>query len=207
MSATTTIRGRPKGSGIDDQRSLRSIAELIEQKPGIRPTTAIRQLGVNDPSEIRRLRDKYRAVSAELMAEIRQTKRKESAAAKQRADQRAAVAPNPPTPEPGAIVLKEPSESVAQPEKPAKPAGATLPAWRGPADAAPLVGAMYASFAATWYGMAFNAAGTAAQLQSDMLRRWATWPPTSLAMRQQLALSAFVLSACTVQRRAVALAA
>ncbi|MFY0612379.1 MAG: hypothetical protein JXQ99_12680 [Hyphomicrobiaceae bacterium] len=35
------------------------IGRLIECTPGLKPTTAIRQLGYADPSTIRRLRDKY----------------------------------------------------------------------------------------------------------------------------------------------------
>jgi len=83
-------RGRPKGSGIDDRPKLREIASIIAQQPEIRPTTAIKLLGENDPSVIRRLRDKFHAMQAELMADIRrpappvekpQTERKEAAQA------------------------------------------------------------------------------------------------------------------------------
>jgi hypothetical protein len=40
---------------------LRRIALLLETDPGLKPTTAIRAIGVSDPSTIRRLRDKLKA--------------------------------------------------------------------------------------------------------------------------------------------------
>lgn len=52
-------RGRPKGSGIDDRIWLREVAHLIRIDPALAPTTAIKALGICDPSTIRRLRDKY----------------------------------------------------------------------------------------------------------------------------------------------------
>lgn len=35
------------------------VLELIRREPGLRPTTAIKQMGITDPSAIRRIRDKY----------------------------------------------------------------------------------------------------------------------------------------------------
>lgn len=58
-------RGRPRGSGLDDRVSLRAIADLLEADPALKPTTAIKRLGVSDPSTIRRLRDKLRQNEAE----------------------------------------------------------------------------------------------------------------------------------------------
>jgi hypothetical protein len=46
---------------------LKAIAELMAATPGLKPTTAIRELGVTDPSVIRRLRDKFHAVEADLL--------------------------------------------------------------------------------------------------------------------------------------------
>ncbi len=61
MSDEKRSRGRPKGSGIDDRERLLEIGRLIECTPGLKPTTAIRNMGYSDPSTIRRLRDKYNA--------------------------------------------------------------------------------------------------------------------------------------------------
>jgi len=60
MSTKKTRRGRPKGTGIDDRASLLKIAALIAVEPGLRPTTAIKKLGITEPSVIRRLRDKFK---------------------------------------------------------------------------------------------------------------------------------------------------
>ncbi|MGE0630080.1 MAG: hypothetical protein AB7O43_19945 [Hyphomicrobiaceae bacterium] len=59
------------GSGIDDRIWLREMGRLIMIDPKTPPTTAIRALGITDPSTIRRLRDKHKrmcAVSYESMA-------------------------------------------------------------------------------------------------------------------------------------------
>jgi hypothetical protein len=61
MSDRKLPRGRPKGSGIDDRAKLRELSTLIAANPELRPTTAIKSVGITDPSAIRRLRDKYNA--------------------------------------------------------------------------------------------------------------------------------------------------
>ncbi|MGI9523272.1 MAG: hypothetical protein ACR2PG_16680 [Hyphomicrobiaceae bacterium] len=66
MSGEKRRRGRPKGTGIDDWERLLSIANLIEQNPKLKVTTAIKVLGFTDPSVIRRLRDKYKAHKVRL---------------------------------------------------------------------------------------------------------------------------------------------
>lgn len=71
MPDTRTRRGRPKGSGIDDRQRLDAIARLIAANPDLKPTTAIRNLGVADPSVIRRLRDKFNLVRQDLMSELK----------------------------------------------------------------------------------------------------------------------------------------
>jgi hypothetical protein len=59
MAQKTALRGRPKGSGVDDASALAAVAELIASNPGMKPTTAIKALGITNPSAVRRLRDKY----------------------------------------------------------------------------------------------------------------------------------------------------
>ena len=65
--------GRPRGTGLDDSHQLESIAALLAANPGLKPTTAIRSLGVDDPSVIRRLRDKFRMDQARLLANARRS--------------------------------------------------------------------------------------------------------------------------------------
>ena len=60
MLHTPGRRGRPKGTGIDDNERLTQLDALLRIHPDLRPTTAIRQMGYSDPSAIRRLRDKYK---------------------------------------------------------------------------------------------------------------------------------------------------
>lgn len=57
-------RGRPIGTGIDDSDRIARLVELLRNQPELKPTTAIRVMGFSDPSTIRRLRDKYKAVQA-----------------------------------------------------------------------------------------------------------------------------------------------
>jgi hypothetical protein len=71
---TANVRyGRPKGSGLDDSQQLESVAALLAANPKLKPTTAIRLLGVQDPSTIRRLREKFRVEQARLLADARRT--------------------------------------------------------------------------------------------------------------------------------------
>lgn len=59
-------RGRPKGTGLDDRARLKEISDLLATDPQLKPTTAIKTLGITDPSAIRRLRDKWREMQAAL---------------------------------------------------------------------------------------------------------------------------------------------
>jgi hypothetical protein len=81
MTPSKPGRGRPKGSGLDDAAQLRAIASLLAADPELRPTTAIKNLGISDPSVIRRLRDKYHAAEKDLLAEFDALDRPPSAAA------------------------------------------------------------------------------------------------------------------------------
>ena len=69
MDSQNARRGRPSGSGIDDSRRLREIAELITNDPDLKPTTAIKNIGISDPSIIRRLRDKFNTEREILLRE------------------------------------------------------------------------------------------------------------------------------------------
>ena len=71
---TAQVRyGRPRGTSLDDRQQLQSIAALLAADPKLKPTTALRALGVVDPSTVRRLRDKFRIEQASLMAEARRS--------------------------------------------------------------------------------------------------------------------------------------
>jgi hypothetical protein len=110
---TMPRRGRPKGTGIDDRPRLREIAALIAQQPEMRPTTAIKMLGENDPSVIRRLRDKFHALQSELMTDIRRAaaEHREQAVAGNFRPQ-VAVAESVAT---EALIFREPAKPVYEP--------------------------------------------------------------------------------------------
>lgn len=74
MLQAKSRRGRPKGTGIDDNDRIARLAELIRVHPELKPTTAIRVMGITDPSVIRRLRDKYTAYLQTLPVEKAQTR-------------------------------------------------------------------------------------------------------------------------------------
>lgn len=75
MSEGKTRRGRPKGTGIDDSDRIARLAELIRVHPDLKPTSAIKVMGITDPSIIRRLRDKYSAYLREAAANTAATPR------------------------------------------------------------------------------------------------------------------------------------
>jgi len=63
-------RGRPKGTGINDHDILLKIAHLMAATPNMKRTTAIKQVGITNPSVVRRLRDKYQELEHSLLAEV-----------------------------------------------------------------------------------------------------------------------------------------
>jgi hypothetical protein len=73
MPSDYARRGRPRGSGLDDRVQLSRIAELMEADPTLKPTTAIKAMGVTDPSTIRRLREKLKGDAAPPAARLGET--------------------------------------------------------------------------------------------------------------------------------------
>jgi len=63
-------RGRPKGTGINDHEMLLKIAQIMVANPATKRTTAIKDVGITNASVVRRLRDKYQAEEASLLAEV-----------------------------------------------------------------------------------------------------------------------------------------
>ena len=82
MPGHGTTRGRPKGSGIDDSARPPAIARLNAAQPHQKPTTAIKSLGITDPSVIRRLRDKFAEMRASVVAAAAEIPELPSAAAR-----------------------------------------------------------------------------------------------------------------------------
>jgi hypothetical protein len=159
--------GRPKGSGLDDRQRLASIAAALLANPKLKPTTAIRSLGVEDPSAIRRLRDKFNAEQGKLMADARRAKR---------ANGTRALPLAPPTPHP-----IEPERSVAKEQ--------TSPQslWNDPQSAL-FVG---------WYEFGACAVSTAVESQSILADYWLRLPAVSMALRAQMTLNAIGVAVLT----------
>jgi predicted component of type VI protein secretion system len=99
MQTAKRQRGRPKGTGINDRDTLMRIAEIVAAHPSIKPTTAIKQAGITNPSTIRRLRDKFSEQGDQLIAEVRsrQTSTFSTAAAMSPAKPRINATVNPAT--------------------------------------------------------------------------------------------------------------
>jgi len=75
MQTASARYGRPKGTGLDDRQRLASIAAALVANPKLKTTTAIRSLGFDDPSTIRRLRDKFNLDQGRLIEEARRASR------------------------------------------------------------------------------------------------------------------------------------
>ncbi len=215
MSEAKPRRGRPKGSGIDDRARLASIAALLVAEPGLKPTTAIKRIGVSDPSVIRRLRDKFHAARAELMAELRASS--QPAAAKAPRPRAAhdvetrvesaspSISPKvqPPTAavcasveEPKCVMQSEPIEA-APAHKPAAATGARVPSQR---KAEPPRHELEA-WLSTMCGLSFQAASQAFETQLTLLAQFVRLPQVAMMMRQQVALNDYALAISDCGRR------
>ncbi len=181
MLTTNARYGRPKGSGVDDSRQLESLAALLAANPALKPTTAIRSLGVEDPSVIRRLRDKFRMDQARLMADARRSSR---------ANGRPLARPGPIQPtsrRPLASVRTHiPAAPMAMPQETvAVEAAHALP---------------HPPLLAIWCDLGLWAVSTAIEQQTVLTQHWLQLPAIEIAMRGQLAIGAFVVAACTPRK-------
>jgi len=181
MLTTTARYGRPKGTGVDDRRQLESLAALLAANPALKPTTAIRALGVEDPSVIRRLRDKFRMDQARLMADAHRSCRSNG---------RALACPGPLQP-----TSRRPPASVRT-HIPAPPQTATPePTIAATASALP-----QPMLLAVCYDFGLWAVGTAMEQQIVLAKHWLRLPAIEVAMRGQLAIGAFVVAASTPRK-------
>lgn len=173
--------GRPKGSGLDDSQQLKSLAALLAANPTLKPTTAIRSLGVEDPSAIRRLRDKFRMDQARLMADARHSFRSNGHAL-------ARHSPAQPNSRRQLASLRThiPAAPIAVPEETiAADAAHALPQ-------PPLL--------AIWCDLGLWATTKAIEQQTVLARHWLQLPAIEIAMRGQLAVGAFVVAAMTPRK-------
>jgi hypothetical protein len=179
---TANVRyGRPKGSGLDDRQQLETLAALLAANPQLKPTTAIRSLGVEDPSTIRRLRDKLRNEQATLTAEAWRGARVRTRPATSNENPPAPVSLSAlPITQSRALVRVAPQTSEIAPMTPA----------------AALVGG--------WCDLTFSMLAVAAEAQASIMQHWLAQPSVAAAARRQLALGSVavaVYTRCTRRRR------
>jgi hypothetical protein len=84
MKTGKGTRGRPKGTGINDKELLLRIASIIVDNPDIKRTTAIKRLGIENPSTVRRLRDKFQTDADKYIAEVKASRSTSSSEGKGR---------------------------------------------------------------------------------------------------------------------------
>ena len=224
MSDITTRRGRPKGSGIDDRQRLDAIARLIAANPDLKPTTAIRTLGVADPSVIRRLRDKFNLVRQDLMSELKahprhkpravvaSTPADESEATDSVRSSRSRTMPAAAQPaprlsaKPKAVAhapsagrsapAKKPAE-CAPPSSAASPKADDDPDRRPPAAHGP---AVTQALVMSLLGAGMATANTAIAAQMTFAEQFVKSPYVTLLLRQQLAFNEWAMSLATPRR-------
>jgi hypothetical protein len=180
MPITSARYGRPKGTGVDDSRQLESLAALLTANPALKPTTAIRSLGVENPSVIRRLRDKFRMDQARLMAEARRDLRTNPCSHARPGPTRSASR------RPLAGLRNHfPAAPMATPDETIATAAHALPQ-------PPLL--------AVCYDFGLWAAGAAIEQQMVLAQHWLRLPTIEMAMRGQLAIGAFIVAASTPRK-------
>lgn len=171
MTTMTARYGRPKGSGLDDSRQLATVAALLAANPKLNPTAAIRSLGIDDPSVIRRLRDKFRMEEAKLMRDAR---RPPSAAI----SMHSRVVP--------ALAGVHHTNGAAQPAIVAS--APSVPETRSKT--------LEPTSFVTWFDLGLRAIATVVDQQAALAQHWYRVPAVNMALRNQLAINAYVVAMC-----------
>jgi hypothetical protein len=190
LTSSKSLRGRPKGSGIDDNTRLQQVAALIAADPALKPTTAIKRIGVKDPSAIRRLRDKFQLAQDELMKTARRTRK---ATPQQQAPKPASEPRAPDTPPVAAEPMKKQEADQA-----ARIASATTCA----APVAAPIRTSTASFEpfAALMGFGLRAAAMAVEHHFSLCQQALRSPPIEAIIRQQLLVTQLMIAATTPRR-------
>ena len=181
MPTTNARYGRPKGTGLDDSRQLAHLAALLAANPALKPTTAIRSLGVENPSVIRRLRDKFRIDQARLMADARRSNHTNG---------RTLARPGPSQPTSRRLRASVRTHIPATPVTPPEETIAVEAAHALPQP--PLL--------ATCCGLGLLAVAAAIEQQAVLAQHWLQLPAVEIAMRGQLAVGAFLVAVCTPRK-------
>jgi hypothetical protein len=176
MTVERARRGRPRGSGLDDHVRLDAIRRVMAANAGMRPTTAIKAIGISDPSTIRRLRDKLRFAAAPQEA--------------RRPNARSARAP-----------LRETPIS-ARPENGSAGKKRSFQSRRAPRSALAPFAALSSSdddqnrWLAAWLGVSIGAIATTLEVQIRAFESVLRAPYVAAALKQQCELSKCAFAFC-----------
>jgi hypothetical protein len=179
MQTASARYGRPKGTGLDDRKRLASIAAALVANPKLKPTTAIRSLGVEDPSTIRRLRDKFNLEQGKLMAEARRTARAKTGGTQREVAKLAKLAQS---------GMQPAMRSGAIADAPPASKSSSFPSLSIVSQSSLLVGC---------FDLGVCAVSTAVEGQSILADYWLRLPAVSMALRGQLALNAVAVAMYT----------
>ncbi len=182
MPTASARYGRPRGSGVDDSRQLQSLAALLAANTALKPTAAIRSLGIEDPSVIRRLRDKFRIDQARLMADARRSFHTNS-----RTLARPGLSQPTSRRQLASVRTHFPAAPVASPPEEAVVAE--------PAREAP-----QQPLRATWYELGLRAVVATIEQQAALTQHWLHHPAVEIAVKGQLAVGAFCVAAWTPRK-------
>jgi hypothetical protein len=183
MPACQTRRGRPKGSGLDDRDLLRRVARMLESDPDLKPTTAIKAIGISDPSTIRRLRDKLRGTAQgedDTIINSGKFERRDSGEAHRLGEAMSASRRFVRT-------LSTRSEAAPATAEAAEHESAAIAPREGPHDAV-------VSWLAAWCGLGLHAISTTVEAQMVVFESFLNVPQIASAIRHQTLLSEHVMA-------------
>lgn len=208
MSGRKAQRGRPKGTGLDDRARLEAIAALIAANPQLKPTTAIRSLGVTDPSTIRRLRDKFHAARDTLMKDRPNERRSLPPPAADIMHAGAAGERSPSSGGAGAVQSHAPVMAIGTrparrtPRVRDKRGKRQAPAALNMAVHEPVhKGLKSADVIACWWGVGLSMANATLDAQFALFQQLMGLPQVGIAVDHQLALGEFAIATCAPHTR------
>jgi hypothetical protein len=183
MPTDQARRGRPKGSGLDDTDHLRRVARMLEADPELKPTTAIKAIGISDPSTIRRLRDKLRGPGAAEDEAINTSVKFERGAGSESRPLGGAI-----TAARRFVRTRSTSREASPDVQVAAEAEGTMLAPReAPRDPA-------ISWFAAWCGLGLHALSTTVEAQMAVFESFLSVPQIASAIRQQALLNEQVMA-------------
>lgn len=202
MASHEARRGRPKGSGLDDRSQLRLIAELIARDPTLKPTTAIKAIGVTDPSAIRRLREKLKAEPVQIRTD--EPPAPVSAAAVASASASAASVSSVSLAAEGLPASSVPAAPVSPPRAPApaaaraaeSPACAPIPDSSASEPAPAAVSSETTDVFTQWCALGLSAASSTLEAQMALFADLLETPQVQCALRHQILLNEVAKALC-----------